>query len=119
MRTSITVLSIAAILGVSNPADAQQMSSSSDFQRGIGFIGGSPRNINNVPIDVGKASQAFNMSNMIKTPTQQRAISFSNLLPKFSMPSWPPKVGVPTLPQGKNPYQPNRPVGVNLFGPRN
>ena len=121
MRTGVGLLCIVAVLGMVLPGRAQQSATGSVMNNpfATGFTGANPREIKNVPIDVSKVTQAFNMNNMIRTPTQQRAFSFSNLLPKFSMPSWPPKVGVPTLPQGKNPYQPNRPVGVNLFGPKN
>jgi len=106
-------LAITAFLSLALTAHAQQTGASSFF------TGANPRDIKNVPINVSQVSQAFKMQNMIKTPSQAKTISLANLLPKFSMPSWPPKVGVPTLPQGTNPFQPNRPVGVNLFNPKN
>ena len=112
MRTGTGLLAIAAFLGLALPAHAQTTGASTFF------TGANPRQIKFVPIDVSKASQAFNMQNMVKTPTSQRPISLGNLLPKFSMPMWPPRIGVPQLPQGTNPYQPNRPVGVNLFNPK-
>jgi len=112
MRAVVGILSVLAVLSLALPASAQA-TARSNF-----FTGADPRNIKSVPIDVSKAAQAFKMNNMMKTPTPQKAVSLTNLFPKFSMPSWPPRVGVPTLPQGTNPFQPNRPVGVNLFDPK-
>jgi hypothetical protein len=117
MRTGI--LCVIAVFAVALPARAQIGTSTINNPFATAFTGNDPRQIKFTPIDVSKASQAFKMNNMMRTPAPAKAFSFSNLMPKFSMPSWPPKIGVPTLPQGTNPYQPNRPVGVNLFGPKN
>jgi hypothetical protein len=111
MRTCTALLALATILGNAVPARAQQ--SASSF-----FTGANPRNITFKPIDVGQASKAFNMSNMFPSPVKQKSFSFSSFMPSLSMPSWPPRISTPQVLQGTNPFQPNRPVGVNLFNPK-
>jgi hypothetical protein len=111
MRNGVRTVAVLVALGLALRAEAQQSPASSFF------TGANPRQINFKPIDVSQATKAFNMSNMVPRPTPATAFSFSNIFPRMSMPSWPPKVGVNQLPQGTNPYQPNRPIGVNLFNP--
>jgi hypothetical protein len=108
MRRHVGTAALLVTLITALPVGAQTAASSF-------FTGANPREIKNTPIDVSKVTKAYNMNNVFRTPTPQKPISFSNLMPHFSMPSWPPKVAVPTVLQGPNPFQPNRPVGVNLF----
>jgi hypothetical protein len=111
MRGGVNMLGIVTILALALPGRAQTQAASF-------FTGANPREIKSIPIDVSKAAQAYNLSNAFHTPAPTKTVGLSSFFPKFSFPTWPPKVGVNQLPQGKNPFQPNRPVGVNLFEPR-
>jgi hypothetical protein len=121
MRAVVAIPCLVASLVLAVPVVAQQAGTNSTttlinpFK--TGFTGADPREIKFTPIDVNKASKAFNLNNAFRTPAPAKTISLTNLFPKFSMPSWPPKIGVNQVP-AKNPFQPNRPVGVNLFDPK-
>jgi hypothetical protein len=99
------------------PARAQQQTQLQN-PFASGFTGANPRDIKFTPIDVGKATRVFNLNNAVRAPAPPKTVGLGSFFPKFSLPTWPPRVGVNQLPQGKNPYQPNRPVGVNLFQPQ-
>jgi hypothetical protein len=71
-----------------------------------------------VPIDTAKATKSLNVNSAFRTPAQTKPFSLTNVFPKVSMPSWPPKIAsTPVLSQKNNPYQPNPIMGVNPFGP--
>jgi hypothetical protein len=112
MRNGVGRLTLVAVLGLALPAGAQQPGASSFF------TGANPRNITFTPIDVSGASRTYNMNNVFHTPSPAKSISLTNFLSKFSIPSWPPKVASVQVLQGTNPFQPVRPVGVNLFNPK-
>ncbi len=85
-------------------------------------IGGTPRNIVNVPVDTSKAlSTTANASRALRTPSAATNSPFNlgNIFPKISLGTWPPKTPqVSMLPQSQNVYQPNGVKGgVNPFTP--
>ncbi len=109
MRTAICFVGTALALAAAIPAGAQQSFSST-------FNGVNPRNINLVPLDTNKALKSMNVSTAFRTPTQQKAFSLGNVFPKISMPTWPPRIGTPSiLSQKNNPFQPNPILGKNPF----
>jgi hypothetical protein len=102
--------SLVVVLALADAAQAQVS----------GVWGGAPRQLNFVPIDTSKVvTPTGTLSQAMRMPSTQanRPFSFSNIMPKFSLPSWPPKTPqVSVLPQSQNIYQPNPPKGaVNLF----
>jgi hypothetical protein len=110
---SVLLWAALAAMTLTIPASAQTMSSSQFFQ---GFNGVNPRNVTFSAIDTTKAMQTMNVNSAFRPSAQQKPFNLTNILPKVSMPSWPPKVATPTiLPQKSNPFQPNPIYGKNPF----
>ncbi len=118
MRALSLILWAALVaLALTIPATAQTgqtMSSSQFFQS---FNGVNPRNVNFTTIDTSKAMKTTNVNSAFRTPAQQKPFSLTNVLPKVSMPTWPPKIASPPaiLSQKNNPFQPNPIYGKNPF----
>jgi hypothetical protein len=108
MRAATLLFGVGLAFAIALPATGQQF--------GTLFNGVNPRNINLVPIDTNKALKSMNVSTAFRTPSQQKAFSLTNVFPKISMPSWPPKIATPSiLSQKNNPFQPNPVLGKNPF----
>ena len=81
------------------------------------WAGTRARDVKFVPIDTTKALQPRNVQ-AFHPVQQQRAFHLSNIFPKFTMPSWPPRTAnVTVLDQKQNVFQPNPPKGFNPFDP--
>ena len=119
MRFAMLAIGAAVFLAQANPVVAQaQVSPGAQFMSN--FNGVNPRNVPLPVLDASKAMKNLNINSAFKTPATTKPFSLSNVFPKINLPTFPPKVATtPILSQQMNPYQPTRPVGVNLFGQTN
>jgi len=110
MRIASILLVFATLCIVALPGLAQQTSGFSTM-----FTGADPRKITPIKVNLPtKSVQDLNAA--FHKPAPAKAFSISNVLPKMSMPSWPPKIATPTILTPKNnPFQPMPITGVNPF----
>lgn len=91
----------------------QQNSQASSFWTGV-----NPRAINFQKIDTSKALAPVNTSSVFRAPRAPSTFQLSNVFPKISLGSWPPKTAnAPILKPYSTPFQPNPLPGVNPFNP--
>jgi hypothetical protein len=99
MRKGLAAMALCLCLGWAAPAGAQQPATSF-------WTGADPRHINFTPVDTSQFYKKYNLTQVVRTPTQQKAFDLSNIFPKITMPSWPPKIGSSQYPPpGTKPFR--------------
>jgi hypothetical protein len=103
-------LPVSVMLALAVPVMAQQPAGT--------FFGSQPRNITFKPIDTSNAVGSLNVNKAFRPPRAPSTFSLSNVFPKISLGSWPPKTAnPPVFPSTSTPAKTNSFVNQNMFGP--